>query len=96
MLPNASRLSICRTETTQTVKIADEAEDRQRWSINRFVDATEEEMDEILTNIHSKNTTKSTNFAMQLLRDYCLSKLRDLELETLSKSTIKINDIRWN
>jgi hypothetical protein len=38
---------------------------------NRFSDATEEDM---LTNINSKHTNKSTKFAIKLLRDHCLSK----------------------
>ena len=41
---------------------------------NRFSDATEEDVFNMLTNINSKHTNKSTKFAIELLRDHCLSK----------------------
>ena len=41
---------------------------------NRFSDATEEDVFNMLTNINSKHTNKSTKFAIKLLRDHCLSK----------------------
>jgi hypothetical protein len=40
---------------------------------NRFADATEEDVFNILTNINSKHTNKSTKCAIKLLRDHCLS-----------------------
>jgi hypothetical protein len=42
---------------------------------NRFSDATEEDVFNMLTNINSKHTNKSTKFAIKLLRDHCLSKI---------------------
>jgi hypothetical protein len=41
---------------------------------NRFSDATEEDVFNMLTNINSKHTNKSTKFVIKLLRDHCLSK----------------------
>lgn len=54
--------------------MANDADDCQRRSVkNRFADDTDKEMDEQLTNFHSKNKTKSTKLAVKLLRIYCFS-----------------------
>lgn len=53
---------------------------------NRFADASEEEVNDLLTNIHSENTAKSAKFAVKMLRDYCLAKEHHIEFEYLPVS----------
>jgi hypothetical protein len=43
----------------------------------------------ILVNIKSKNTNKSTRFAIKLLRDYCLSKNRNVDFENMDINELK-------
>ncbi|CAG2234023.1 KCTD1_15 [Mytilus edulis] len=66
--------------------IADDASTKQAQ--NRFGDASEDEVYHLLTNINSKNTAKSTKFAVKLLRDYCLAKELDVEFENLPVSEL--------
>lgn len=69
--------------------MAANADDQQpSTSNNRFADATDQEMDEILLGVDAKNTTKSTKFAVKLLRDYCLSKNTNQEFENLTGSEL--------
>ena len=56
---------------------------------NRFADAIEEDVFNILMNINSKNTNKSTKFAIKLLRDYCLSKNRNVDFENMDINELK-------
>jgi hypothetical protein len=40
-------------------------------SSNRFGSASKEDMNGILTDLNAKNTNKSTNVAVKLVRNYC-------------------------
>lgn len=56
---------------------------------NRFADATEEDVFNILTNINLKNTNKSTKFAIKLLCDYCSSKNWNVDFENMDINELK-------
>ncbi|XP_071122342.1 uncharacterized protein KIAA1958-like [Mytilus edulis] len=66
--------------------MADDVSTRQAQ--NRFGDASEDDVYHLLTNINSKNTAKSTKFAVKLLRDYCLAKELDVDFENLPVSEL--------
>lgn len=57
-------------------------------AVAKQVDSIEEEANDILTNIHSKNTANFTKFAVKLKGDYCLAKERDVEFENLTMSEL--------
>ena len=54
----------------------------------RFADTSEEEVNNILTNINAKNTNKSTKFAAKLLADYCVSTGRNANFESLKANEL--------
>ena len=59
---------------------------------NRFGSATgaEDEVCSILNGINSKNTGKSTKFALKLLRDYCIVKEYDVDFENRNMSDLNL------
>ena len=65
---------------------------------NRFADATMEDVFNIFTNINSKNTNKSAKFDIKLLRDYCLSKNRNVDFENMDINELKtlLNELYIN
>ena len=59
-------------------------------SSNRFGSASEEDMNDILTDLNAKNTDKSTKFAVKLVRNYCLAKNRDMDFENLATPQLNL------
>jgi hypothetical protein len=57
-----------------------------------------EDVFNIFTNINSKNTNKSAKFYIKLLRDYCLSKNRNVDFENMDINELKtlLNELYIN